>query len=84
MKVMQEKLEMMEQREEASKEKERLRDLVDATKGQMQARPMMFPVTKPDKFLDRPGEPAMDFESLMGLSNPIWMFACYGEKMMRR
>ena len=67
MQAMQEKLERMERREEVSKEKERLRELADTTKGCMQARPMMFPVAKPDKFLDRPGEAAMDFETWTGL-----------------
>ena len=36
---------------------------------------MMFPVTKPDKFLDRPGEPAMNFETWMGLFES-YMDAC--------
>ena len=58
---------MMERREDVSKEKERFRDLADAIKGNTQARPMMFLVAKPDKFLDRPGEPAINFETWMGL-----------------
>ena len=58
---------MMGRREEVSKENERLRDLANATKENIQARLMMFPVAKPDKFLDMPGEPAMDFETWLGL-----------------
>ena len=75
MQAMQEKLERMERREGFSKDKERLRDLADATKEQMQARPMMFPVTKPEKFLDKPGEPVMDFETWKGLFES-YMDAC--------
>ena len=41
----------------------------------MQVRPMMFPVAKPDKFLDRPGEPVIDFETWMGLFES-YMDAC--------
>ena len=36
---------------------------------------MMFPVAKPDKFLDRQEEPAMDFETWMGLFES-YMDAC--------
>ena len=74
----------MEQIQEASEEKERLRDLADATKGQIQARPMMSPLAKPDKFLDMPGSTVMDFETWLGLFEFLWMYACYKEQMMRR